>query len=64
MELIKYFTQNIGKQIGPNDIVNMFRGGKTVKIKQKNWNTLPIYLTKKKRYSVTSKPKVIYSMLN
>lgn len=31
-------------------MLNIFRDNKTAKIKQKNWNTLPVYLTKKKRY--------------
>ena len=49
MEVIEYFTQEIGEQIGPDDIVDVFRGGKTAKIKQKNWDTLPVYPTEKRK---------------
>ena len=32
----------------PN-IVDVFRGGKTIKIKQKKWDTLPVYPTEKRK---------------
>ncbi|RIA86919.1 hypothetical protein C1645_828566 [Glomus cerebriforme] len=36
-------------QISPDDVIDVFRGGKTAKIKQKNWNTLPVYPTEKRK---------------
>ncbi|CAI2185913.1 8403_t:CDS:2 [Funneliformis geosporum] len=39
LEAIEFLTQK-EQQISPDDIVDIFRGGKTVKIKQKNWDTL------------------------
>ncbi|CAI2197249.1 5769_t:CDS:2, partial [Funneliformis geosporum] len=32
----------------PDNVIDVFKGGKTTKIKQKNWNTLPVYPTEKK----------------
>ena len=49
MEVIEYFTQETDEQISPDDIVDVFRGGKTTKIKQKKWDTLPIYPTEKRK---------------
>ncbi|CAG8514345.1 8492_t:CDS:2, partial [Funneliformis caledonium] len=37
----KYLTQERDEQIDPKDVVDVFRGGKTAKIKQKKWDTLP-----------------------
>uniref|UniRef100_U9TP61 DNA 3'-5' helicase n=1 Tax=Rhizophagus irregularis (strain DAOM 181602 / DAOM 197198 / MUCL 43194) TaxID=747089 RepID=U9TP61_RHIID len=48
IEVVEYLTQ-MGEQIGPDDVVDIFRGGKTAKIKQKNWNTLPVYPTEKRK---------------
>ncbi|PKK65464.1 P-loop containing nucleoside triphosphate hydrolase protein [Rhizophagus irregularis] len=49
LKVIEYLTQETGEQIGPDDVIDVFRGGKTAKIKQKNWNTLPIYPTEKRK---------------
>ena len=47
--VVEYLTQEIGEQIGPEDVVDVFRGGKTAKVKQKNWDTLPVYPTEKRK---------------
>ena len=49
LEVVEYLTER-NEQICPDNIVDVFRGGKTAKIKQKNWDTLPVYLTEKGRY--------------
>jgi len=49
LEVVEYLTQETGEQIGPDDVIDVFRGGKTAKIKQKNWNTLPVYPTEKRK---------------
>ncbi|CAB4387207.1 unnamed protein product [Rhizophagus irregularis] len=49
LEVIEYLTQETGEQIGPDDVIDVFRDGKTAKIKQKNWNTLPVYPTEKRK---------------
>ncbi|RIA83322.1 hypothetical protein C1645_880575 [Glomus cerebriforme] len=49
LKVVEYLTQETGEQIGPDDVIDVFRGGKTAKIKQKNWNTLPVYPTEKKK---------------
>ncbi len=47
--MVEYLTQETSEQIGPDDVIDIFRGGKTAKIKQKNWNTLPVYPTEKRK---------------
>ncbi|PKY41190.1 hypothetical protein RhiirA4_498570 [Rhizophagus irregularis] len=49
LEVVEYLTQETGEQICPDDVIDVFRGGKTAKIKQKNWNTLPVYPTEKRK---------------
>ena len=49
LEVVEYLTQETSEQIGPDDVIDIFRGGKTAKIKQKNWNTLPVYPTEKRK---------------
>ncbi|PKC62659.1 hypothetical protein RhiirA1_464851 [Rhizophagus irregularis] len=50
LEVVEYLTQEMGEQICPDDvIIDVFRGGKTAKIKQKNWNTLPVYPAEKRK---------------
>ena len=49
LEVVEYLTQEGEEQICPDDVVNVFRGGKTAKIKQKNWDTLPVYPTEKRK---------------
>ena len=49
LEVVEYLTQEEGEQICPEDVVDVFRGGKTAKIKQKNWDTLPVYPTDKRK---------------
>ncbi|CAB4383605.1 unnamed protein product [Rhizophagus irregularis] len=48
-KLVKYLTQERGEQICPDDIIDVFRGGKTAKIKQKKWDNLPVYPTEKRK---------------
>src|SRR5437763_3530852 len=48
LEVVEYLTER-NEQICPDDIVDVFRGGKTAKIKQKNWDTLPVYPTEKRK---------------
>ncbi|CAI2175798.1 19972_t:CDS:2 [Funneliformis geosporum] len=47
-QVVEFLTQR-EQQICPDDIVDVFRGGKTAKIKQKGWDTLPIYPTEKRK---------------
>lgn len=49
LEVVEYLTQETGEQISPEDIIDVFRGGKTAKIKQKNWDTLHVYPTEERR---------------
>lgn len=36
-------------------MIDVFRGGKTARVKQKKWDTLPIYPTKKRKVLKTKK---------
>jgi superfamily II DNA helicase RecQ len=49
LEVVEYLIQETDEQIGPDDVVDVFRGGKTAKIKQKNWDTLPVYPIEKRK---------------
>ncbi|CAI2168125.1 10840_t:CDS:1 [Funneliformis geosporum] len=49
LEVVKYLTQEREEQIYPDDVVDIFRGGKTAKIKQKKWDSLPVYPTEKRK---------------
>ncbi|CAG8652477.1 284_t:CDS:1, partial [Ambispora gerdemannii] len=49
LEVVEYLTQEKDEQIGPDDVVDVFRGGKTAKIKQKKWDTLPVYPTERRK---------------
>lgn len=48
LEVVEFLTQK-EQQIGPDDVIDVFRGGKTMKIRQKEWDTLPIYPTEKRK---------------
>lgn len=48
LEVIEFLTQG-EEQIGPDDVVDVFKGGKMMKIKQKGWDTLPVYPTEKRK---------------
>ncbi len=48
LEMVEFFIQR-EQQIGPNDIVDVFRDRKIAKIKQKKWDTLSVYLTEKRK---------------
>jgi hypothetical protein len=39
----------MSEQISSDDIIDVFRSGKTAKIKQKYWNILPVYLIEKRK---------------
>ena len=47
LEVVEFLTQE--EPISPEDVVDVFRGGKTMKIKQKKWDTLPVYPTEKRK---------------
>ncbi|RIA85085.1 hypothetical protein C1645_831336 [Glomus cerebriforme] len=47
LEVIEFLTQE--EQISPEDVVDIFKGGKMMKIKQKKWDTLPVYPTEKRK---------------
>ncbi|CAB4405053.1 unnamed protein product [Rhizophagus irregularis] len=49
LEVVEYLTQETDEQICPDDIVDVFRGGKTAKMKQKKWDNLPVYPTEKRK---------------
>ncbi len=63
LEVVEFLTQEIDEQIGPDDIVDVFRGGKTIKIKQKKWDTLPVYPTEKRKVLKT-KELVQFALLD
>jgi hypothetical protein len=48
LEVVEFLTQE-EEQISPDDVVDVFRGGKTMKIKQKRWDVLPVYPTEKRK---------------
>ncbi|PKY60210.1 hypothetical protein RhiirA4_430954, partial [Rhizophagus irregularis] len=47
LEVVEFLSQE--EQVSPDDVVDVFRGGKTARVKQKKWDTLPIYPSEKKR---------------
>ena len=54
LEVVEFLTQK-EQQISPDDIVDVFRDGKTARIKQKKWDTLPVYPTEKRKVLKTKK---------
>ncbi|UZO18211.1 uncharacterized protein OCT59_009531 [Rhizophagus irregularis] len=47
LEVVEFLTQE--EQVSPDDIIDVFRGGKTKRIKQKKWDTLSIFPTEKRK---------------
>ncbi|PKC63474.1 hypothetical protein RhiirA1_463707 [Rhizophagus irregularis] len=53
LEVVEFLLQE--EQVSPDDVIDVFRGGKTARVKQKKWDTLPIYPTKKRKVLKTKK---------
>ncbi|RGB24504.1 P-loop containing nucleoside triphosphate hydrolase protein [Rhizophagus diaphanus] len=47
LEVVEFLLQE--EQVSPDDVVDVFRGGKTARVKQKKWDTLPIYPSEKRK---------------
>ncbi|RHZ48037.1 hypothetical protein Glove_562g38 [Diversispora epigaea] len=63
LEVVKFLTQERSKQISPDDIIDVFGGGKTAKVKQKKWDTLPVYPTEKRKVLKT-KELISFTLLD
>ncbi|RHZ67401.1 hypothetical protein Glove_301g3 [Diversispora epigaea] len=63
LEVVEFLTQQRDEQIGLDDIIDVFRGGKTAKVKQKKWDTLPVYPTEKRKVLKT-KELVSFALLD
>ncbi|RIA78830.1 hypothetical protein C1645_842247 [Glomus cerebriforme] len=47
LEVVEFPTQE--EQVSLDDVVDVFRGGKTMRIKQKKWDTLPVFPMEKRK---------------
>jgi superfamily II DNA helicase RecQ len=47
LEVVEFLTQE--EQVSPDDIIDVFKGGKTKRIKQKKWDTLSVFPTEKRK---------------